>query len=771
MDIPRVNSGKWEDVSILAACTDKEQMKFSFKHACAYLSIEVSEADITAGYNKFQLARASGTGRLFGTQAVSFDQEGNIILGDSTEDTGDLFLTLQYFESAGTYYFPVIAGQEYEGGLILGRNKDGHGLLKSQIQRIQRGHVARCGQICQKMGNPRIYIKPDGTGEGSSWEDAADMDFVQQKLTACAAAPQSWLLTDTYFCLKGNETYETNLEIDNESDFMILGCYEGSGTPGTRDTSAYKTVIRQKSADKPIVTISGTAGKPTLYGLTFCDAKITGTGSAVHITSGSEVRIRACTFQNNEASTHGGALDIDHNSAKVYLYEGCRFKNNTAKNGGAIRLNGTSAKLDIKDSFFSGNKGESATYGGGCLYLTKGQATVSNCRFERNSATNFGGTACITGGQHNFTNAIFEDNSSAKEGGCLYLSNGSCTATDCSFEGNSATTNGGVVYATGGTHSFTSCSFSGNSATYGGAISVNRTDTDIPVSVALHGGTLSGNIANNATSNLGGGAIYMNTAAKVQCDGTAFIGNKVVSSLNSRGGAICMRSDQGAVLMANACVFKGNGFEITGSTKRAVFGSAVACQNGANSNNYNDAGFYNCVFTDGFTINATSTGIGSLMLTGSGICVNCTTVESASVGDVVRFATPGSGRAVLYNSIVLDKVTSKASLSAVTSSGYVLSNKFNTNYTAADTDYAAETVETSLGLDFTTDPFGAWSGTAPAGYTKGADAAGARAAIRSHSGIGEAFDEWLLSIDPDIYSKSGNGATRTAPFWPGAYQN
>ena len=44
VDIPRVNSGKWEDVSILAACPDKEQMKFSFKHACAYLSIEVSEA-------------------------------------------------------------------------------------------------------------------------------------------------------------------------------------------------------------------------------------------------------------------------------------------------------------------------------------------------------------------------------------------------------------------------------------------------------------------------------------------------------------------------------------------------------------------------------------------------------------------------------------------------------------------------------------------------------------------------------------------------------
>ena len=727
LEIPRVVSGEWADANVMAAKTTKEDLSFSFQHACAYVAFEVSAADITAGFNKFQLARADGNGKLFGTQRVSFDSEGAISLGVQTENIGSYFSTVQYLTSAGTYFFPVLAGLSLEGGVIVGRFKDSNGLLRSKLTSTSRGHIAALGNVCSKMTNKEIryYITPDGAGDGSSWANAAPVSSIEtiaNAATSSASAPQSWLDKYHYFCLKGatgdGAVYNANLSINSTGNINIIGGYAGSGTPGTRDINTYKTYLEQNVTSSPIVLLSGNAGYIQFYGLNFRNANLSsGNGGAVRINIGTDAHFRSCSFANNQTSdsNFGGALFID-NGASVTIGEESVFEDNSASRGGAIYMRGGST-LKITDTRFLGNASKQSGHGGGSLYLYNGQSDIS----------------------------------------------------DCSFEDNTAVSYGGAVYALGGTQRFTDCTFTGNSAANGGAFSVQGSTASVGVTVQIQGGEISSNVSNNATANYGGGAIWMSQGNKatVRCSGVNFIGNKVVSSVASRGGAICMVQDKGAALMVNACVFSGNGFEITGS--KAVFGTAIACQNGNPSSNYNDAAIYNSTFTGGYATGASKANTCSLMLTGSGLLVNSTVVESTQSGDyAVRYANMAEGRTVLYNSITLNQTAS--AVSNVPSNGYVLANA--AAFTPGATDYVDNSVtQASLGLNFTTNPYGSWSGTTPAGYTKGANATDARAAVRSHAGIGEAFDEWLLSLDENIYSKSGNGATRTTPFWPGAFQN
>ena len=568
------------------------------------------------------------------------------------------------------------------------------------------------------MSFPRDWTRP--------WANAAPVSSIESitnAATGSTTAPQSWLSKNHYFCLKGatgsGAVYKANLSLKSTATITIMGGYVGSGSPGTRDIDNYKTYFEQDAADTPIVHVSEKAGYVAFYGLNFRNATISSnTGAAIRIQSASSIKIRACSFTGNNAGTHGGAVDIQ-SSANVAITEGSSFTNNIAKNGGAIRFAaGSNGVLSVSDATFSGNAGESTSIGGGALYLVNGTSTFTNCTFTNNTSALYGGAASVVGGNNTMTG----------------------------------------------------CTFSGNSAANGGAFGVCCNGAD--ANVALHNCTLSENISNNATSNYGGGAIFMGTKestpthiATVKCDHVTFSGNKVVSSTASRGGAICMVSGLSSSLMINACVFKNNGFEITGS--KTVYGTAIACQNG--SSKYNDAAIYNSSFIGGYATGASKANTCSLMLTGSGLLVNSTVVETTQSGDnAARYTSNDAGRSVIYNSIVLNKNAS--AITAIPSYGYVITNAGLS--TPGETDLVDSSItQESLGLDFTTNDYGAWSGTTPSGYTKGATAAGAQAAVRSHTDFGEAFDAWLLSLDANIYSKSGNDATRTAPFWPGAYQN
>ncbi len=142
-------------------------------------------------------------------------------------------------------------------------------------------------------------------------------------------------------------------------------------------------------------------------------------GGAIHIIQGT---IENCTFIDNIASRHGGAVYSDGTPAVT----GCTFIGNTAAyTGGGLRL-GPGAV--VTECTFSGN---SAASGAG-LVMTGGQ--VTDCTFEANAATGNGGGVQAAGTSPLVNRCTLRGNSAGGTGGGLYVGAGiTATLTDTTF--------------------------------------------------------------------------------------------------------------------------------------------------------------------------------------------------------------------------------------------------------------------------------------------------------------------------------------------------
>ena len=186
----------------------------------------------------------------------------------------------------------------------------------------------------------------------------------------------------------------------------------------------------------------------------------------------SQLHVKNCRFEFNEAAFRGGAIALD--TSPQYQIIGSTFRNNIARGysdlprkqntvesdfggrGGAISSYGEDDEnvLEgieyityaagkgsglIEDSIFSDNKAE---IGGGAIslnYITDSLTEMKNCSFYNNSvslsAECFGGDCTI-------------------RGGALHFSNAPASLTHCTFEGNSVISSdidqaaqGGAIYS------------------------------------------------------------------------------------------------------------------------------------------------------------------------------------------------------------------------------------------------------------------------------------------------------------------------------------
>lgn len=134
-------------------------------------------------------------------------------------------------------------------------------------------------------------------------------------------------------------------------------------------------------------------------------------GGAVYVNAGTATIKNNCSFTKNAASAgNGGAISV----YKGTLNEsGSTFTGNTAKHGGAIRIDSTATAATIDGSYFIGNAtGETEKYNGGALNIQ------------------------ATSGAVEITNTIFKDNVVAYRGGAIYTSATNITVNGCSFINN-----------------------------------------------------------------------------------------------------------------------------------------------------------------------------------------------------------------------------------------------------------------------------------------------------------------------------------------------
>ena len=304
----------------------------------------------------------------------------------------------------------------------------------------------------------------------------------------------------------------------------------------------------------------------------------------------------------NDNDFGGGAILVK--SLSILSIKDCKFINNTANNGGGIRLQSSSnpANFQIINTTFDGNKatlgGEGCGYGGsiyGNVKFTTDNLTISNSK-----ATLDGGGIYLVNVDMPYTTLTFINNSAGVNGGGLYWNRQSVNLDGMVFINNSAGDSGGAIYLpNGGTSSLPlkviNGIFTGNSAEYGGAIFANggyvviSNDNFTNNNAFSAGGAIFTPLSNNGID-IGYSNFIANTASE---GGAIYSGVKGYNDRNIHdcnftnnsalnGGAIYIANDNQVIINCN---FNGN--NATGD------GGAVYVMSGLQSVNIRNSQFKN----------------------------------------------------------------------------------------------------------------------------------------------------------------------------------
>ncbi len=304
------------------------------------------------------------------------------------------------------------------------------------------------------QGQTIRYVKPTGTGDGSSWDYASGN--LQAMINASAATDQVWVAAGTYKPTTGTDR---TISFSMKAGVIIYGGFAGSETslsqrPAVNLTTPSNTILSGDIDNSPadnsgnsyhvISNPPGLTASAVLDGFAITGGNANGTSS----------------------NSIGGGMCNDPTSYRTVCsptVRNCLFEGNSASFGGAMYNPGNTAN--------TGNIGNS-------------DPNLTNCSFKGNSAAISGGAMYNQGVGVNatsnpmLTNCSFQNNS-APRGGAMYnygdsFGTSNPVLTNCSFQNNSAS-EGGAMYSYGINYGkskpvLTNCSFQNNSARFGGAL-------------------------------------------------------------------------------------------------------------------------------------------------------------------------------------------------------------------------------------------------------------------------------------------------------------
>ena len=299
--------------------------------------------------------------------------------------------------------------------------------------------------------NNIIYVTPDGTGDGSSWENATSK---LEYATAIASdgITQVWVKKGTYYGDKSDENGAICIYPRNR----IYGGFAGNETPdfdiNNRDLESNQTILDGENNIRVLYQSDHFASSAysIFDGFTIQNGN-SGSGGGLFVSSNS--RFYNCRFINNTTNGQGGAVltnsPIDNNSTNIF--ENCTFENNSASMGGAIFdvnglklinckfINNTANTKGGAYYVFSNKKpilincvfSYNSSSEGGAIY-NKGEMTMTNCNIVRNTAQNNIGGLYNENKYSKFYNSVFWNNSSNNDTVQIY---GESQLFNCAVEG------------------------------------------------------------------------------------------------------------------------------------------------------------------------------------------------------------------------------------------------------------------------------------------------------------------------------------------------
>jgi len=250
-----------------------------------------------------------------------------------------------------------------------------------------------------------IFVKPNATGTGASWNDAANISII-----AGTGVSEG----DIVYVSEGEYLRTTQLTVTKY--ITIMGGYSATSADtdvSQRDIQRYKSVFKPEGGTSRAININITSyplnTKMVVDGLHFENFNGTSQGAAMIITtSQGNIDLKNLTFKNNTVTNSlGGALAMPTAFAGEIsiTLDGCLFEGNQAVfttgngYGGAFYFNNTTSPktINIRNSVFKGNY----AYGRGAAgyFGTNLTVNISDCIFDTNQCTatadNFSNGGCF----------------------------------------------------------------------------------------------------------------------------------------------------------------------------------------------------------------------------------------------------------------------------------------------------------------------------------------------------------------------------------------
>ena len=352
--VPQVQDGKFEHASIEVGEIGKDN-SIVLKNVCALLKFTVAEANDNAA----KVFIGGNGAPLNGKVNISAS-----ILDASytaSEDVPDYQPNVEVSVSGhGTYYAAILPAKTT--GLSMQIYAADNTLLaeniSSNVLDAPRKAIKNLGNLREKPFANKRFVTENGTGDGSSWENAWSFSKLFSNL-------QTLKLTDHVIIMsEGIARSATSLiTLAAGTKFKVYGGYPttSKGTDITgRDTKRYKTDFAGMTQQKEGESVR-------LFNYT--DGTIESFFDGVGFTE---------TYQN-AAEAYGGTCLIISNVQKAYFVN-CRIKNNKKDGSAVVRVGGTKAVVTFERCTFSNN----TVSGKGLIQVQKGgNLTVCDCDFTQ----------------------------------------------------------------------------------------------------------------------------------------------------------------------------------------------------------------------------------------------------------------------------------------------------------------------------------------------------------------------------------------------------
>jgi hypothetical protein len=321
--------------------------------------------------------------------------------------------------------------------------------------------------------NGIVYVKVDGTGDGSSWDKAygglAD-PLVLAKTAQCGTIKEIWVASGTYhpqYPADFNNANPSTKPIDRAfvlvEGVKVYGGFNAANpetSVAARDTMItvqgmarmrYETILSgdlngdddgsvTNKSDNACHVIVGAGSLVTATGDTARLDGFTVTGGYSTSSTNSSLTVNSVT---SILEKNGGGISLYWTEASSPALTNLLIVDNTAELGGGLycyRSNIVLTKVQISDN--------TASYRGGGVYNGYSRSIMTGVIISGNTAGNRGGGIYTEYDPPALTNVLISGNTSVAEGGGIYTINGSPQPINTTIVGNTASSGGGFYVET-----------------------------------------------------------------------------------------------------------------------------------------------------------------------------------------------------------------------------------------------------------------------------------------------------------------------------------